>query len=133
MASAFQNRLVGTIILVALAVIFLPEIIDGEKQRNQDRFEDFPNPPRMGTLMQADKFPIQQVEEAVSRQVEIVDETPIDESGRIPEDTATEEEVLAEVAEPRAGSAEKQMAGPRQLPSGVSQACPQAEPSLQHP
>jgi len=100
LASAFQNRLVGTIILVALAVIFLPEILDGEKQRNQDRFEDFPNPPRMGTLTQADKFPIQEVEEAVTRQVEIVDETPIDESGRIPEDTATEEEVLAEVAEP---------------------------------
>ncbi len=83
MASAFQNRLVGTIILVALAVIFLPEILDGEKQRNQDRFESFPKPPPMNSLSQADKFPIQEVEEAVTRHVEIVDEKPLDESGTI--------------------------------------------------
>lgn len=83
MASAFQNRLVGTIILVALAVIFLPEIFDGEKQRSQDRFESFPKPPPMKSLSPADKFPVQEVEEAVTRHVEIVDERPLDESGQI--------------------------------------------------
>lgn len=33
MASQFQNRLVGTIILVALVVIFLPDLLDGNKQQ----------------------------------------------------------------------------------------------------
>ena len=31
MASKFQNRLVGTVILVALVVIFLPDLMDGNK------------------------------------------------------------------------------------------------------
>ena len=83
MASAFQNRLVGTIILVALAVIFLPELLDGEKQRSKDRFESFPQPPAMKKLTTADQFPIEEVEQAVTRKVEIVDETPLDESGQI--------------------------------------------------
>lgn len=95
MASAFQNRLVGTIILVALAVIFLPELLDGEKQRNKDRFESFPRPPAMQQLTPADAFPIDDVEEAVTRQIEIVDETPLDESGQI---EPTPEEVVTQVA-----------------------------------
>lgn len=90
MTTAFQNRLVGTIIVVALAVIFLPEILDGEKQRTQDRFASFPKPPPIKSLTPADPFPVQEVEEAVTRQVEIVDEQPLDESGSIeipPQDT----------------------------------------------
>lgn len=31
MSQSFQNRLVGTIVLVALAVIFLPELLDGQE------------------------------------------------------------------------------------------------------
>lgn len=31
MASKFQNRLVGTIVLVALGVIVLPGLLDGQK------------------------------------------------------------------------------------------------------
>ncbi|MCY7295246.1 SPOR domain-containing protein [Alteromonas sp. a30] len=100
MASAFQNRLVGTIILVALAVIFLPEVLDGEKQRSQDHFENFPKPPAMRTLSPAESFPIQEVEEAVARKVEIVDEKPVDEFGVIPKDDGSDEmEVLADASE----------------------------------
>lgn len=91
MTTAFQNRLVGTIIVVALAVIFLPEILDGEKQHTQDRFASFPKPPPIKSLTPASQFPVQQVEEAVTRQVEIVDELPLDESGSIeipPEDAS---------------------------------------------
>lgn len=85
MASAFQNRLVGTIILVALAVIFLPEILDGEKRRNTDNFVSFPEPPPMKALVKAETFPIEEVTDAVTRSVEIVDERavddPVEESG----------------------------------------------------
>ena len=40
MASKFQNRLVGTIVLVALGVIILPGLLDGQKkhyQRSEER------------------------------------------------------------------------------------------------
>lgn len=36
MASKFQNRLVGTVILVALVVIFLPDMLDGQKIAQKD-------------------------------------------------------------------------------------------------
>lgn len=36
MASKFQNRLVGTVILVALVVIFLPDLMDGNKLEQKD-------------------------------------------------------------------------------------------------
>ena len=91
MTTAFQNRLVGTIIVVALAVIFLPEVLDGEKQRSQDRFASFPKPPPIKTLSSAAPFSSREVEQAVTRQVEIVDEQALDESGSIeipPEETA---------------------------------------------
>jgi DedD protein len=36
LASKFQNRLVGTVILVALVVIFLPDMLDGQKIAQKD-------------------------------------------------------------------------------------------------
>ncbi len=86
MASAFQNRLVGTIILVALAVIFLPEILDGEKQRNQDRFESIPDRPAMKSISEPSPFPMEEVQQAVTRTVEIVEEPALDDGadGELP-------------------------------------------------
>lgn len=42
MASKFQNRLVGTIVLVALGVIILPGILDGKKKHYREEFETIP-------------------------------------------------------------------------------------------
>lgn len=72
MATAFQNRLVGTIIIVALAVIFLPEFLDGEKRHSQDRFESIPDRPQMKQIVEPEEFPFQQVQDAVTRKVEVV-------------------------------------------------------------
>lgn len=88
MASAFQNRLVGTIILVALAVIFLPELLDGEKRRTQDRFEAIPSRPPMRELVEPQQFPEQEVIDAVTRTVEVVNEPVLDDPSV---DVATEE------------------------------------------
>ena len=44
MASKFQNRLVGTIVLVALGVIILPGLLDGQKKHYQDEFAAIPLP-----------------------------------------------------------------------------------------
>ena len=45
MSTPFQNRLVGTIIVSAAIVIFLPDILDGEKKLYQADFEDISSAP----------------------------------------------------------------------------------------
>lgn len=82
MASAFHNRLVGTVILVALAVIFLPELLDGEKHHSQDRFATFPDAPKMPNIAQGERFPVDEVDEAVTRKVEVVNEPALDDEPR---------------------------------------------------
>ncbi len=42
MSTPFQNRLVGTIIVAAVVIIFLPDILDGEKKSHQTDFEAIP-------------------------------------------------------------------------------------------
>lgn len=46
MSTPFQNRLVGTIIVAAAAIIFLPDIFDGEKKAYQAQFEAIPDSPK---------------------------------------------------------------------------------------
>jgi len=78
LASAFHNRLVGTIILVALAVIFLPDILDGEKSSNKQVFVEIPKRPELKGQRQMEEFPLEQVKQAVNRTVEIVNEPALD-------------------------------------------------------
>ncbi|WP_416308192.1 SPOR domain-containing protein [Neptunicella sp. SCSIO 80796] len=78
MASAFQNRLIGTIVLVALAVIFLPDILDGEKVSHKDSFVPIPQRPVSKPVANTTAFPHQQVNQAVTRQVEIVTDPVLD-------------------------------------------------------
>ncbi len=42
MATQFQNRLVGTLVLVCLGVIFLPDLFDGKKAHNKENFQSIP-------------------------------------------------------------------------------------------
>jgi len=56
-ASKFQNRLVGTIILVALGVIILPGLLDGQKKHYQDEFAAIPLVPKPGDTDEPDMLP----------------------------------------------------------------------------
>ena len=47
MSTPFQNRLVGTIIVAAVAIIVLPDLLDGNKKTFQDEFEQIPPPPQV--------------------------------------------------------------------------------------
>lgn len=47
MASQLQNRIVGSVILIALAVIFLPELLDGKPQQRQETFDAIPLQPEL--------------------------------------------------------------------------------------
>lgn len=47
MASKFQSRLVGTIILVAMGVIVLPDVLDGQKLHYKEEFASIPIKPEL--------------------------------------------------------------------------------------
>ena len=47
MASKFQSRLVGTIILVAIGVIVLPDLLDGKKMHYQEEVASIPLRPKL--------------------------------------------------------------------------------------
>ena len=50
-SSQFQNRLVGIIVLVALGVIFLPDILDGKKQHQEEQFAEIPLRPQAASRL----------------------------------------------------------------------------------
>jgi len=56
-ASKFQNRLVGTVIIVALGVIVLPGILDGKKKHYKEEFAAIPLVPKPGDPQDADVLP----------------------------------------------------------------------------
>ena len=63
MSSNFQNRLVGTLVVVALAVIFLPDLLDGKKQYAKETFPVIPKHPAFEVVeVSEDKFPPIQTE-----------------------------------------------------------------------
>lgn len=57
MASKFQNRLVGAIVLVALGVIVIPSLLDGQKKHYQDEFAAIPLVPKPGDNDEPDMLP----------------------------------------------------------------------------
>lgn len=57
MASKFQNRLVGTIIIVALGVIVLPGLLDGKKKHYKEEFAAIPLVPKPGDQQETDIVP----------------------------------------------------------------------------
>jgi len=47
-ASKFQNRLIGTVILVSVGVVVLPDIFDGQKEHYKEEFASIPLQPKAG-------------------------------------------------------------------------------------
>ena len=81
MAAALKNRLVGTVILVAVAVIILPDMLDGKKSSNGDVFVNVPSAPAKKPIVNPEPFPDERVVASAQRPVEIVNEKPVDEPG----------------------------------------------------
>jgi DedD protein len=77
-SSALQNRLVGTAIVVAIVVIFLPDLLDGKQELNRNLFVESPQKPSMKTIKSPAPFDTGKVKEAATRKVEIVSEQAID-------------------------------------------------------
>lgn len=79
MTSALQNRLVGTIIVVALVVILVPEFLDGEKRTNLQEFVDVPGVSELVKVESAQTFNTAEVDAQLSQAVEVIDEQALDE------------------------------------------------------
>ena len=85
MTSALQNRLVGTIILVAIVVIFLPDLLDGKKESKGELFLELPQKPEMKNLSVAQGFDTEEVVLAASREIEIINESALDDPAQSPD------------------------------------------------
>ncbi|WP_159821169.1 SPOR domain-containing protein [Colwellia sp. 20A7] len=84
MSTPFQNRLVGTIIVAAAIVIFLPDILDGKKQSNQADFDAIPQAPAFTGKTTQEPFPnealVKQEAPSVSNEQAIDDQLQADNS-----------------------------------------------------
>lgn len=78
MTSTLQNRLVGTIIVVALVVILVPEFLDGEKRVNKQEFVNVPPVAELVKVQNTETFDTSEVQQQVNQSVELVDEVPVD-------------------------------------------------------
>ena len=87
MSTPFQNRLVGTIIVAAVVIIFLPDILDGEKKSHQDDFEAIPKTKVFSGKLTNKPFPeeklVQQKATPISNE-HAIDEAVIDSSASEP-------------------------------------------------
>lgn len=101
MTSALKNRLVGTIIVVALAVIFLPDFLDGKKQTNREPFVSVPANPPKKPIVEPEPFPSERVAKAAVPAVEIEDEPALDDvlTSKTPKETSVEDTSTAAVAQ----------------------------------
>lgn len=72
MDQSLKQRLVGAIVLISLAVIFLPLVFDGQQQRVNSQDYEYPEEPAM-TIKAADFEPIKAEAESVIAEVEAVE------------------------------------------------------------
>ncbi|KUM54790.1 SPOR domain-containing protein [Rheinheimera sp. EpRS3] len=87
MTPAFKHRLLGTVILVLAGIIFLPDLLDGEKQVVKDDFKVIPNRPEFKGVPQQQAFDQQAFEQARTEVTpEPVDELALDTEEQTPKD-----------------------------------------------
>lgn len=126
MTSAFKNRLIGSSILIIAAIVFLPDLLDGQKQVVKDEFKAIPERPEFATVQQEQVFTKQQLAE---KQQELL-ATPVNEpalDAALPDDSFAQvtagaagseatADTTAMVAQPAAGSASDLVAVPTENP-----------------
>lgn len=56
MTAVFRNRLIGSAILIVAAIVFLPDLLDGQKQVNKDDFKAIPERPEFASVAQQQVF-----------------------------------------------------------------------------
>lgn len=77
MSTPFQNRLVGTVIVAAIAIIFLPDILDGDKTTYQEEFDKIPDAPKLTFAGEPSPFPTDKLDNIPSTTI-VSDEVALD-------------------------------------------------------
>jgi len=78
LSTPFQNRLVGTIIVAAVAIIVLPDLLDGTKKTYQDEFEKIPQAPKVDFVKTPLDFPHEKLTKTPAEQLS--DEPALDDA-----------------------------------------------------
>lgn len=79
MNSGFINRLVGTTIVVIAAVVFIPNILDGEKVKFKEGFKTIPDRPEFKTVdLDLEQAEAELASKLPDTSAEIVDEVALD-------------------------------------------------------
>ncbi|MCU4675681.1 SPOR domain-containing protein [Catenovulum sp. 2E275] len=116
MASTFQNRLVGSIVFIALIVIFLPDLLDGKKSEYSDQFETIPNKPQVKAIPIAPDFPQAEYDQQMAQaQQPLEDEQPMDHLLENAEQIPPNQAKLIEDKKP------EQTTEPETIPSQISE------------
>lgn len=90
MASKFQSRLVGTIVLVAVGVIILPDLLDGKKLHYKEEFASIPLKPEISA--EVDSFEVLEPEEDTS----VLPDSPV--QATVGDETVAKQEDTVDVA-----------------------------------
>ncbi|WP_394228746.1 SPOR domain-containing protein [Pseudoalteromonas spongiae] len=83
MNSQFINRLVGTVIVVTAAIVFIPNILDGEKVQKRETFKDIPERPEFKAI-DLDPEPDQVLARESLPSTPVIEEAAIDEGENSP-------------------------------------------------
>lgn len=102
MTSALKNRLVGTIIVVALVVIFLPDFLDGKKQTNKEPFATIPVSPPIKPIVEPEPFPSERVAKASQQPISVTNDVALDDDPST--DVAQDESIASEPVAPQMNS-----------------------------
>ncbi len=78
MTSTLQNRIVGTFVVVALVVILVPEVLDGEKRTNTQNFVEIPTAPDEVEVLDVEIPDSSNVANQASRPVEVLNDVALD-------------------------------------------------------
>ncbi len=102
MSSSYQNRLVGSVVVVALVVIFLPDLLDGKKEYSEkDPFHVIPKSPNIEKPVIKTQFPENKFDEIIIKkrpQLDTIDESQIVDNVKISQKSTVNRESVAEVS-----------------------------------
>lgn len=85
MSSVLTNRLVGSAILIVAAIVFLPDVLDGQKQVRKDDFKAVPERPEFAEVTAPQTFNADQHQAAAAQAAALpVDNKPALDSGTDP-------------------------------------------------
>ncbi len=73
MTELIKQRVVGMLLVIIAGVVFLPDLLDGEKQQTKEEFKKIPTRPNMEQAPIASEFPTEEVLNAIKKAPQIVE------------------------------------------------------------